>query len=330
MTEVSCLVASGGLSITLPLLLCGVETSFVIDTGASVTIVSTDTFNRIPAARRPRIQKPDKMLKLEVADSGLLPVDGIVKLSFEVGGYAYIWDMYVADIPGDGLLGLDFLFHHNYTLNKEGLLLDGHLVRCELEGESMLCAARVTLQEDVVVPATSQCVAPGEADVTAFRSQYGVIEPIPGESKLGAMVGSTFVDPCEGNGLPVRLLNPSAENVKLRKGTTIGYLHQIRDYITIQEDESKGGDAAINRVSVGASNVKAHDVSTWPQPLQELYANSTGRLHKKQQSQLRAVLGRHTDLFAKSPDDLGRTNVVQHAIDTGDARPIKQNPRRPP
>ena len=280
MTEVSCLVASGGLSITLPLLLCGVETSFAIDTGASVTIVSTDTFNRIPAARRPRIQKPDKLLKLEVADSGLLPVDGIVKLSFEVGGYAYMWDMYVADIPGDGLLGLDFLFHHNYTLNKEGLLLDGHLIRCELEGEPMLCAARVTLQEDVVVPATSQCIALGEADVTAFRSQYGVIEPIPGESELGAMVCSTFVDPYGGNGLPVRLLNPSAENVKLRKGTTIGYLHQIRDYITIQEDESKGADAAINRVSVGASNVKAHDVSTWPQPLQELYANSTGRLHK--------------------------------------------------
>ena len=83
---------------------------------------------------------------------------------------AYTWDMYVADIPGGGLLGLDFLFHHNYTLNKEGLLLDGHLVRCEIEGEPMLCAASVTLQEDVVVPATSQCVALGEADVTAFRS----------------------------------------------------------------------------------------------------------------------------------------------------------------
>ena len=35
-------------------------------------------------------------------------------------------------------------------------------------------------------------------------------------------------------------------------------------------------------------------------------------------------------MFAKSPDDLGCTNMVQHAINTGDARPMKQNPRRPP
>ena len=74
------------------------------------------------------------------------------------------------------------------------------------------------------------------------------------------------MNPYGGNGLPVQLLNPSAENVKLRKGTTIGYLHQIRDYITIQEDESNGADAAINRVSVGASNVKAMMSVLGPSP----------------------------------------------------------------
>ena len=93
------MIASGGLSVTLPLVLCGVETSFVVDTGASVTLVSTDTFNRIPAARRPRIQKPDETLNLEVADSGPLPVDGAVKLPVEDDGHSYVWDMCVASLP---------------------------------------------------------------------------------------------------------------------------------------------------------------------------------------------------------------------------------------
>ena len=42
------------------------------------------------------------------------------------------------------------------------------------------------------------------------------------------------------------------------------------------------------------------------------------------------LLSRHCELFVKGPTDLGRTSVVQHGIDVGDTRPIKQAPRRPP
>jgi len=36
------------------------------------------------------------------------------------------------------------------------------------------------------------------------------------------------------------------------------------------------------------------------------------------------------DTFAKSKTDIGFCNVVYHDIDTGDTRPIKQSPGRPP
>ena len=35
-----------------------------------------------------------------------------------------------------------------------------------------------------------------------------------------------------------------------------------------------------------------------------------------------------TDVFAFSDDQLGRTTLVQHVIETGDAAPIKQRPYR--
>ena len=38
----------------------------------------------------------------------------------------------------------------------------------------------------------------------------------------------------------------------------------------------------------------------------------------------------HQDTFAKSKTDIGLCTVVQHDIDTGDTKPIKQSPRRPP
>ena len=35
-------------------------------------------------------------------------------------------------------------------------------------------------------------------------------------------------------------------------------------------------------------------------------------------------------VFAVNPDDLGRTDLVVHEIDTGDAHPIKKQPHRTP
>jgi len=45
---------------------------------------------------------------------------------------------------------------------------------------------------------------------------------------------------------------------------------------------------------------------------------------------LKTLLYDHRETFASSSSDLGFCRLVEHDIDTGDARPIKQSPRRPP
>jgi hypothetical protein len=42
------------------------------------------------------------------------------------------------------------------------------------------------------------------------------------------------------------------------------------------------------------------------------------------------ILTEYEDIFAEADEDNGRTNKVYHGIDTGDARPIRQPPRRIP
>ncbi len=39
---------------------------------------------------------------------------------------------------------------------------------------------------------------------------------------------------------------------------------------------------------------------------------------------------KHSDVFARSSNDLGHTSVVKHKINTGNNQPVKQRPRRPP
>jgi hypothetical protein len=42
------------------------------------------------------------------------------------------------------------------------------------------------------------------------------------------------------------------------------------------------------------------------------------------------LLQKFPDIFSKNDTDLGLTNLVEHHIETGDAKPLKQPPRRVP
>jgi hypothetical protein len=46
--------------------------------------------------------------------------------------------------------------------------------------------------------------------------------------------------------------------------------------------------------------------------------------------ELKKLLAEYENIFAGDDEDYGRTNKVYHRIDTEDARPIRQPPRRIP
>jgi len=47
-------------------------------------------------------------------------------------------------------------------------------------------------------------------------------------------------------------------------------------------------------------------------------------------SDSKQLLLQHQDTFAKSSTDIGFCDLLEHDIDTADAAPIRQPPRRPP
>jgi len=61
---------------------------------------------------------------------------------------------------------------------------------------------------------------------------------------------------------------------------------------------------------------------TVPTHLQDLFDRSVaqGDLAPTHQSNLAALLRRHSDAFATGPMDLGYCSVLEHDIDTGDAK----------
>ena len=59
-----------------------------------------------------------------------------------------------------------------------------------------------------------------------------------------------------------------------------------------------------------------------------LWLRSGVGLDGQQHRQLWLLLEEYGDIFAARDEDCGRTGLVQHAIDTGSARPIRLRPRR--
>ena len=105
-----------------------------------------------------------------------------------------------------------------------------------------------------------------------------------------------------------------------RSGQVIARCEPIE---SVLRTEATGGEHA----EYTAANPGATEL---PEYLMDLYQRSTSHLSKEQAGTVRELLLEFQGTFSKGPHDLGHTSVVQHTIDTGDAPPIRQPPRRLP
>jgi len=92
-------------------------------------------------------------------------------------------------------------------------------------------------------------------------------------------------------------------------------------------------DDTLLKTHVGPSHIYSMESTdlTVSTHLQDLFDKSVaqGDLAPTHQSNFAALLRRHSDAFATGPMDLVYCSVLEHDIDTGDAEPIRQPPRRP-
>ena len=185
--------------------------------------------------------------------------------------------------------------------------------------------------------------------------------------KTGVVIGRAVVDG-HAEMVPVPILNPQSESVTLSAATTVGWLEpveyvgcapsehgepdpenetgRLEMYACDQDETPLAGthakvstlchpkDESMGRGDVTDSSPVSQEESgdaIVPRHLQALYAATLQEIGSGEQSKkLAKFLDQHQHVFAKNPEDLGRTSVVQHHIDTGDHPPIKQRPRRIP
>ena len=110
-------------------------------------------------------------------------------------------------------------------------------------------------------------------------------------------------------------MNLQNEATNLGKGTFIAELRRVYGVINLKEGSQTDQ-------KVGSLELPDH--------LHDLFERCSTNLSVEQKEIVLKLLLRYHLSFSRSDRDLGRTDVIQHKINTGNNRPIKQVPRRIP
>ena len=226
----------------------------------------------------------------------------------------------VAHIKNDALLGMDFMELTECVIDtKNRQLKFGELVVQGFAEESRIFCARVTLQQTVSIPPGHEMVLPGRINKLPEMQGFGVIEP--GDSKLkdaGGVVARVAVDlgNTNPNNVPIRVFNPTLKSIRVKRKAAIGTVSPVVACEVVQNQGDTEGNGA-NELTV-------------PSHLQALYEASIKELPINQHAKVAKLLIEYADIFSSGDGDLGRTAAVKHRIETRNAPPIRQRPRRLP
>ena len=299
----------------------------LIDSGSSVTVLSKELFDSIPQEYRPELNTdyPGGIV-LESANGGVIKTYGQATITFTIGQQPVEHTVFVSEIKDQGLLGDDFIDKHvsNIDVKKSALLINGKWIPCIRE-ESVILVARVTVHDEGIIPAGHEVVVEGDVHDWMDKSKFGVVEPSRqffGDTYL--LMASSLVE-AGGDHVYLRVMNTSKEDFVLRKGASIAHVHPVED--VIQEPVTQG-EGTIRKVSGRVDSVKSTNRSgeNIPSHLLNLYQDTITSLDEAQ-TQLESLLIRYSDVFAKSTEDLGCTDIAQHEINTGSAKPVRSPPR---
>ena len=109
-------------------------------------------FEKLPASTCPQLKIPKEPIRWEGVNNNVIEVQGRISLTIFIGKREFVCDAIVAPISDIGLLGMDFLYAHDFLMGGDGLFeLDGINIPTEVKGITpQICKAK--RKEDVTIP----------------------------------------------------------------------------------------------------------------------------------------------------------------------------------
>ena len=284
----------------------------LLDTGSDVTI--------IPANLVSCGELQETKHRLTAANGTEIAVLGEVSLPIRIGKYSGMLTGLVSEHVVDVMFGIDWLVKSkavwDFANSRVRIADDYHQLHGRRKGGR--CCRRVLLQEDVVVPARSEINLPSKVVLSSLSDDSAYEQEWVTDSGLltqGLYISRTLIPGSRLADIPVRVMNVRSEPVLLKGGTMMSSLQPVTVMGPVPLHEVPNEPSVLEEV---------------PQFVQDLVDGVDDSVSDITRSALTGVIMKHLSAFSASETDLGLTDVLTHQIDTGDARPIRQQLRRYP
>ena len=292
----------------------GVPVEAVVDTAAQITILSDRLMKKLDP-------QPSCTKNISLQTAGRkLKIQGKVTepLTLRVGKSSYLEEVVVAPIEDEMLLGLDFMVKHEVNINipEATLMVEGEEIPLSLHNsDDPPKVSRLTVKQRQVIPPNSVGIVACKGGLPG----YFMVEP---DSKVPALIPRTLQEGMENT--KVCLVNTSDRNVVLKRKQVLGLAHEVSLAVPID-------DNAIRTLRPDKpSSTEADQTSNIPEHIKDMLKQSEDALTADEHKQLTELLVEYSDVFAENEYDLGNFTEIEHSIDTGNAKPIRQRMRRTP
>ena len=280
----------------------GVKTKFLIDTGAEISIISEETLARFPKTLRFAFQ--DRTHTLVMASGERVLAKGPVLCNITVNGHTILEPVCAMSSGPQALLSMPALVALDLELTVAGEAVVISRNYSKIRRLQTLRVLRVTAAADFVIPPRSQQTITGRMEGQVFREKDYIVERVNTHKSDELLVAHTIAGHNKGQTV-MRVLNPTDKEIRVSEGQWLA-------------------NAEAAEVVEEVALADATPDTELPEHLKELYEDTCQKesLSETAKMGLRALLTKHSSLFAKNDDDLGQTTLVAHDIDTGEAAPV--------
>ena len=279
----------------------------LIDTGSEVNLMPSKYVKGM------NLQPSSRLL--QAANGTTIGVLGETDIQVEISRRRIPTRFIVSDQVDEILIGVEWLQENNCQIvfPKNSIVIDGEVVPLLKKAMGLRCN-RIILQEEVCVPASSEMNVMGKMVYANLpTTNRGTWATSPAECKPVVHTACSLI-PNRSMNIPVRILNVKQQPQTIEKGA---YL------TTVQEDTLLNSETSPEVISEDRrAKINVH--------IDNIIGQVDPDVDDDHKLKLRQLLEEYQDIISSDEIDLGKTDLVEHRIDTGDAKPVRQSLRRMP
>jgi len=296
--------------------------SALIDTGSDITIANADFAKKYRWAVH-----PCELKEVKAANGEVIIIVGRAKEYLTVGKQTQVFDIYISPDINGLIIGHDWLSQQGrleWDFTDDKIQLGNGIGWLKLHDDAKSRCRRIYVEVDVELPPKQETIVPVRVSHRNRRDFpfTGVTESLK-IPNLAKVYSGRSVLPARFTDLQICVANTANRRQKLKKGTHLGTIEPA-DIVGPAQPEPTVVKVVSSKPTAGLMETPTKQV------VESIMQSLPTELTEEQRQQARRLIERNESIFSKSEYDIGRTHLVEHHIDTGSHRPIRQPLRRHP